>query len=176
MYRCALRLVQARPVRAHNSSPRCRMKLVRVRARLPTTRSTRWERFQVTSFFDPDAPSPTSHLHSAEYPHLPTLVRTACLQDSAVLTSARALLTPEPEPAAGQAAERLGRPLPAVIKSRYFALVYAECHLHAPGAPLTYTGAGQKLSSRAVRTPDPELTTCGAVAWRDRSLARVTKS
>ena len=89
----------------------------------------------MTSIFDPDPPSPTSYLHSADNPHLPTHVLAVCLQDSAMQTSGCALRVPEAEPAAGQVGYLLGWPLPAVLKSRDFAPSAQKPALRTRGSP-----------------------------------------
>ena len=127
------------------------------------------------SFFDPDAPSLTSYLHSAEYPHLPTLVLAVCLQDSAMVTSACALRTPEAEPAAGQVSYRHGRPLAAVMKSRHFALLLGICPLRTSVLVRCVEGSALPTSGRAVRTRERAHAAWRVVMRCRRPLAGVAK-
>jgi hypothetical protein len=151
LHPCVLHVCRSAPIRAHDSPLQARTKLVQLRARLPTTRPIRWERFQVISFFDPDPHSPTSYLHSAENPHLPTLVLAVCLQDSAMVTSACALRTLEPEPAAGQARYRHRWSPPARVKSPQFAPFCSDTHLRGPALVLPAREWVGPIPSRAVR-------------------------
>ena len=130
----------------------------------------------MTSFFDPDLCSPTSYLHSAENPHLPTCVRTVCLQDSALRTSGCALRTPEAEPAAGQVSYRHGRPLAAVMKSRYFALLLVIRPLRTSMLVRCVEGSTVPTSGRAVRTRERAHAAWRVVMRCGRPLAGVAKS
>ena len=128
------------------------------------------------SFFDPDRLSPTSYLHSAEYPHLPTLVFAVCLQDLAGVTLARAQHTPEPALAAGHVGYRIGWPLPAFAKSPSFTPSAQIATFARPGLILPAREWDGPMPSRAVRVPERAHAACWVVARRGASLAGCAKS